>query len=405
MISRNTAFTYRNKPVDTKQIGRELGVRYVLEGSVRRSANKVRVNAQLIDAEADAHLWAEQFDGDIGDLFALQNEITSRIAVALNLELTNREAARPTDNADALDFILRARAAYMKGVTRDRLTEIINLYERALALDPHSVEAQSQIANMLAIRAGNYGWSASPAADLERAEELVGQALSVAPRDWLAHYAKGSVLRRQGNVEDAISEFETALALNPNWLNSLNLLAWCKIMTGSIAEAIPLDPPEPRRSRPLRLLYQHGNCALAAVATRRGNCLVREGARPPLRFRLQLSRCDIRALKGELPTLPKPSGYSQNVTRALLATRPRVSAEHPDIGGCQRSLPCPKPIISPGCARPACPRNNGLNPRSCRDPRRRCGDLPTRRATLRGRSNPTSASSRWKTHSSTTTGG
>jgi TolB-like protein/class 3 adenylate cyclase len=179
VISRNTAFTYRDKRVDTKQIGRELGVRYVLEGSVRRSGSKVRVNAQLIDAETDAHLWAEQFDGDIGDLFALQNEITSRIAVALNLELTNREAARPTDNADALDFILRARAACMKGVTRDRLTEIINLYERALALDPHSVEAQSQIANMLAIRAGN-GWSNSPAADLERAEELVGQALLAA---------------------------------------------------------------------------------------------------------------------------------------------------------------------------------------------------------------------------------
>ena len=154
VISRNTAFTYRDRRVDTKQIGRELGVRYVLEGSVRRSGRKVRVNAQLIDAETDAHLWAEQFDGDIGDLFALQNEITSRIAVALNLELTNREAARPTNNPDALDFILQARAAYMKGITPDRLAEIINLYERALALDPHSVEAQSQIANMLAIRAG-----------------------------------------------------------------------------------------------------------------------------------------------------------------------------------------------------------------------------------------------------------
>ena len=80
VISRNTAFTYKDKRVDTKQIGRELGVRYVLEGSVRRSGRKVRVNAQLIDAETDAHLWAEQFDGDIGDLFALQNEITSRCA-------------------------------------------------------------------------------------------------------------------------------------------------------------------------------------------------------------------------------------------------------------------------------------------------------------------------------------
>ena len=118
VISRNTAFTYRNKPVDTKQIGRELGVRYVLEGSVRRSGNQVRVNAQLIDAETDAHLWAERFDRDMGDLFALQNEITSRIAVALNLELIAAEAARPTEHPDALDYILRGRAAMFEAADR-----------------------------------------------------------------------------------------------------------------------------------------------------------------------------------------------------------------------------------------------------------------------------------------------
>jgi len=112
VISRNTAFTYRNKPVDTKRIGRELGVHYVLEGSVRRSSSQVRVNAQLIDTETDAHLWADRFDGDTSDLFALQNEITSRIAVALNLELVAAEAARPTGHPDALDYILRGRAAF-----------------------------------------------------------------------------------------------------------------------------------------------------------------------------------------------------------------------------------------------------------------------------------------------------
>ena len=240
VISRNTAFTYRNKLIDTKQIGHELGVRYVLEGSVRRSANKVRVNAQLIDAEADAHLWAEQFDGDIGDLFALQNEITSRIAVALNLELSRSEAARPTETPDPLDFILRGRAAYMKGITRDQVIETLSLFERALTLDPHSIEAQNWVALMLVIRAGN-GFSESPASDFQRAEELVGRALTASSRDWLARYAKGSLLKWQGRCEDAIPEFETALALNPNWLNSLQLLAWCKVMTGSIEEAIPLD--------------------------------------------------------------------------------------------------------------------------------------------------------------------
>jgi len=242
VISRNTAFTYRNKPVDTKQIGRELGVRYVLEGSVRRSGNKVRVNAQLIDAETDAHLWAERFDCDVTDLFALQNEITSRIAIALNVELSRSEAASPTNNPDALDYILRGRAAYWKtGLqTRDLFAETLGLYERALALDPRSVEAQSQVANMLAIRAGN-GWTESPASDFRRAEELVEQALAASPRDYLAHYAKGSVLRFQGRCDQAIPEYERALESNPNWLNSLDFLAACKMMTGSMETAISLE--------------------------------------------------------------------------------------------------------------------------------------------------------------------
>jgi TolB-like protein/class 3 adenylate cyclase len=149
VISRNTAFTYRNKPVDTKQIGRELGVRYVLEGSVRRSRDQVRVNAQLIDAATDAHLWVERFDRNPADLFALQDEITSRIANALGIELIAAEVARPTDNTDALDYILRGRAAGLKPPSRDIYVERIGLFEHALALDPQSVEAQILLANAL----------------------------------------------------------------------------------------------------------------------------------------------------------------------------------------------------------------------------------------------------------------
>src|SRR6266568_5159859 len=122
VISRNTAFTYRGKTVDTKQIGHELGVRYVLEGSVRRSGNQIRVNAQLIDAESDTHLWAERFDRDSSDLFALQDEITSRIAVAVDGELVRAEATRPTANPDALDYMLRGRAAYSKPASRENYT-------------------------------------------------------------------------------------------------------------------------------------------------------------------------------------------------------------------------------------------------------------------------------------------
>jgi len=141
VISRNTAVTYRNKTVDTKQIGRELGVRYVMEGSVQRSGSRVRVTAQLIDAETDAHLWVERFDRDTSDLFALQSEITGRIAAILNLELVSAEATRPTDHPEALDYFFRGRAALHKGPGRDSFAEAISLTEHALALDPRSVEA------------------------------------------------------------------------------------------------------------------------------------------------------------------------------------------------------------------------------------------------------------------------
>ena len=149
MISRNTAFTYRGKSVDTRQIGRELGVRYLLEGSVRRAGNQIRVNAQVIDTENDAHLWGERFDRDSRDLFALQDEITSRIAVALNRELVAAEAARPTEHPDALDYIFRGRAAANKPPTRYSQAESISWFVRALALNEHSVVAQSLLVSAL----------------------------------------------------------------------------------------------------------------------------------------------------------------------------------------------------------------------------------------------------------------
>jgi adenylate cyclase len=239
VISHNTAFTYRPKPVNTKQIGRELGVRYLLEGSVQRSGNQVRVNAQLIDAETDAHLWAERFDGDRGDLFTLQNEITSRIAGSLNLELTAREAARPTAHPDALDYILKGRAAYSKPASRDTYAEAISFYERALDLDPQCAEARSLLARTLAARAMD-GMTDTAAADLAHAEGLARSALAASWRSPLAHFAKGHVLRAQGRLEEAIPEYETAITLNRNWVFAYVALGACKLLTGEIEEAIPL---------------------------------------------------------------------------------------------------------------------------------------------------------------------
>jgi adenylate cyclase len=237
VISRNTAFTYRGKRVDTKQIGRELGVRYVLEGSVRRSGNQLRVNAQLIDSETDSHLWTERFDSHAGDLFILQDEITSRIANTLNLELVRAEAARTTEYPDALDYVLRGRAAFAKGPGWDNLAEAIGLFERALALDPRSVETQGRLANTLASRVLEE-MTDTAAADIARAEGLIGEVLAAAPSDPRAHFTKGQLLRQQQRIGEALREYETAISLDRNsavaWVN----LGRCRMLTGLLDEAI-----------------------------------------------------------------------------------------------------------------------------------------------------------------------
>src|SRR5215472_9810673 len=240
VISRNTAFTYKGKSVNAKQIGRELGVRYVLEGSVRRSGNQVRVSAQLIDAATDTHLWAERFDRDAGDLFTLQNDITRQIAIALDSELVIAEAARPTEHLDVLDYLLRGRAAANEGATRDGFTRAVDLFEHALALDPQSVEAQSLLALTLTGRV-LAGMTNTRAVDIRRAEGLIGQALGASPRSTRAHIAKGQLLRIQGRFDEAIPEFETVIASNRNYSGAFFALGECKLLTGSIEEAIPLE--------------------------------------------------------------------------------------------------------------------------------------------------------------------
>lgn len=254
VISSRTAITYREKPAEIRQIGRELNVRYVLQGSVRRSGNRVRVNTQLIDAETGLHVWAERFDHDTEDLFALQDEVTGRIAVALDLELIGAEAARPTDHPDALDYILRGRAVHYnyKGTTPERLAEAIGLLEKALSLDPASVDTQALLAVVLAGGVLDH-LDASVAADLERAERLVEQVLAVSPRHAFAHFAKAQVLRSRGDFVAAIPEYEIAIAANRNWVAAIANLGLCKFFAGSIEDAIPaqqqairLSPHDPR---------------------------------------------------------------------------------------------------------------------------------------------------------------
>jgi TolB-like protein/class 3 adenylate cyclase/tetratricopeptide (TPR) repeat protein len=238
VISRNTAFTYKSRMVAARQIGRELGVRYVLEGSIRRLGNRLRVNAQLIEAETDSHLWAERFDLEASDLFALQNDITSRITVALNLELIDVEAMRPSEHADALDCILRGRAAYSRPPSPEKYAKAIGWFERGLTLEPQSVAAQSWLAIALTARWLDSMIGASPA-DIDRADVLTGQTLAASPRSALAHYARGQVLRTQDRSQEAIPEYETVLVLDRNWVNAYSALGQCKFFTGLMDETVP----------------------------------------------------------------------------------------------------------------------------------------------------------------------
>lgn len=239
VISRNTAFTYRDKPVDTKQIGRDLNVRYVLQGSVRRSGNRVRVNTQLIDAETDAHVWAERFDQAADDLFELQDEVTGQIAVALNLELIETEAARPTDNPDALDYFFRGRALlyYPGGSTPERFAEAARLFKCALKLDPSAVGARIFLAQALVVRVLEQ-MTDTPGADLGCAERLIEETRTSHRLQSLAHLGKAQLLRAQNRHDAAMPEYQAALALDRNLVLALAGLGQCKLRAGFLDEAL-----------------------------------------------------------------------------------------------------------------------------------------------------------------------
>jgi TolB-like protein/DNA-binding winged helix-turn-helix (wHTH) protein len=282
VISSSTAFRYKGNPIDTKQIGRELGVRYVLEGSVQRSTDRVRVNVQLIDAGTDAHLWVDRFDRDRGDLFALQDEITGRIARQLNGKLAATPAGDPTDPPETLDYILRGRAAARKWPILDNYAEAIGWFERALTVSPQSVDARNWLAGVLVTRVLRQQ-AAAPAADLARAEELVEQALAASPHSTHAHFVKAQVLRVQHRCNEAIPEYETVIAADPDFVAARANLVWCQFMLGEAQEqvipiqeqALRFGPGEPfiadyyYRIGVVRLLQSNIDDAIGALESAR----------------------------------------------------------------------------------------------------------------------------------------
>jgi TolB-like protein/class 3 adenylate cyclase len=217
VIARNTAFTYKGKSVDAKQIGRELGVRYVLEGSVRRTGDQVRVNVQLIDAESGAHIWADRFDTDRANLAAAQDEITGRLARTLDLEIVQAAALRIGEEADpdARDLVMRGRALWSRPFSPENAQEAMQAFERALETDPRSIGARIGIGRILAGKVLD-GFSTSAEQDRTRAEGLLLEVLAREANDSMAHAVMGLVRRSDNRFAEARSELETAISLDRN---------------------------------------------------------------------------------------------------------------------------------------------------------------------------------------------
>jgi adenylate cyclase len=238
VIARSTAFTYKGKPVDVKQVGKNLGVHYVLEGSEQRSGDRVRVNAQLIDAETGAHLWADQFDADRANLLQIQDEIVTRLARALEIQLSAVDAARVEQtrpgNLDAEDLARRCKARYWN---RPPSGDTFDLCARALQIDDRNVTALGRMASWYIVPVVE-AQSADPPAAIRQADELVSRALAIDPNDYWAHYSKAWVLMAQNRHEEAIVEAERSLALNPSFVDAYDPLCAANNFLGRPDRAI-----------------------------------------------------------------------------------------------------------------------------------------------------------------------
>jgi TolB-like protein/Flp pilus assembly protein TadD len=281
VIARNTAFSYKGKSPDIRKIGRELNVRYALEGSVQRVGDRLRVNVQLIDAESGNHLWAERFDKPAADLLDIQDEIVSRLANALDRRLVEAEAQRASrsPHPDAMDLYFQGRAYWNRGMTPEYLGAARKFFERALALDMDNIDAMVGLATVDATIAGSFA-SDNRARQLAAAEAALTRALSLDPHYAGAHLALGAVYMFTNRAIPGIRECERALVLDRNLADAHGCIGMAKYFVGRAAEteahvreAIRLSPRDIFANRWMLFVgiakAQLGRDAEAAVWLRR----------------------------------------------------------------------------------------------------------------------------------------
>ncbi len=269
VIARNSSFTYKGKTIEVKQVAEDLGVRYVLEGSVRKVGKKVRITAQLIDAPTGFHVWAERYDRDLEDIFAVQDEITHNIVRSVGPEFLSAEMKRAqrkdVRNLDVWDCIMRASSHHGRYTKKDT-TEAQRLLHKAIELDPMSPEAFCLLAftHLMQVQ---FGWSESTAKSIKEAEKAAQSAVAIDDRDAWAHTALGLVDLISKRYDDATGRLEKAIDLNPNLANAYGALGQAQALAGEyeaavthINKAIRLSPHDPFAP------YWFGHLGVAAFA-------------------------------------------------------------------------------------------------------------------------------------------
>jgi TolB-like protein len=325
VIGRNSSFTYKNRAVDVKQVGRELGVRYVLEGSVRKAAPRVRITVQLIDAMTGGHLWADRFESTLDDLFELQDEAATSVigTIAPHLERAEIERAKqkPTESLDAYDYYLRGMANFHQG-TRDSLDRALSLFHRAIEIDPAYALAHGMAAFCCYWRKIS-GWLSDPTREIAEGTRLAHRAVELGKDDALALTRAGHALGHFGaDLDSCIALLDRALVLNPNLTAAWYLSGFQRISRGEpdsgierFERAMRLSPMDPEM---VRMQTGMTMCHLFAGRFDCASSWAEKASRGPPSFLLAFSIiAATHALAGRMDDAQRAMSHCRRLTPAL----------------------------------------------------------------------------------------
>jgi adenylate cyclase len=329
VIARNSSFAYKGKSVDIRMVARELGVRSVLEGSIRRAGNRVRITAQLIDAETGGHLWADRFDRELSDIFAVQDEVTRRIVDALKIKLSPRESAKLADietaNSKAHDFFLAGREALWGTIrNREEFERSTDLLEKSIGEDPSYGEPYAGLAFAQVLN-WQFHWTDDWSESLEKAERYIDQALQKSPQVAFVHYIAAVFHLWKKDLDRSAAESDVALNLNPNYAQAHNSRGIVNIYGGQPLAAVPHIEQAIRLDPAIKHLYVHflGSAYLVAGDYKAAASMFRE--RILLSPKTDLSRAFLAVALGHLGEVEEAG----QVWRELKQINPKYSfAEH-----------------------------------------------------------------------------